>query len=72
MGQATSAYSSDFNGFRPNKNVAAQYAWLAPSAGTVYAPKPEEWRSFGTLAQLAPPPVRKRTASRSTSTSSSA
>ena len=49
---ATSAYSSDFNGFRPNKNVAAQYAWLAPSAGTVYAPKPEEWRSFGTLEQL--------------------
>jgi hypothetical protein len=49
---ATPAYSSDFNGFRPNSGVAAQYAWLAPSAGTLYAPKPEEWKSFGTLAQL--------------------
>jgi hypothetical protein len=49
---ATPAYSSDFNGFRPNAGVAAQYAWLAPSTGTVYAPKPEEWKSFGTLAQL--------------------
>ena len=27
---ATAAHSSDYNGFRPNRGVAAQYRWLAP------------------------------------------
>jgi hypothetical protein len=48
---ATGAYSSDYNGYRPNKGVAAQYAWLAPSAGqTMYEAKREDWKSFATLA----------------------
>ncbi len=50
---ATGAYSSDYNGYRPNKGVAAQYSWLAPVMGqTAYAPKPEEWKSFATLAEF--------------------
>ena len=50
---ATPAYSSDYNGFRPNKGVAAQYQWLAPPGGqTVYEPKPEAWKSFKTLADF--------------------
>jgi hypothetical protein len=50
---ATEAYSSDYNGYRPNKGVADQYRWLAPSAGrTMYEPKPEEWRTFSTLEEL--------------------
>ncbi len=32
---ATAAFSSDYNGYRPNAGVAAQYAWLAPAAGAV-------------------------------------
>jgi len=50
---ATGAYSSDYNGYRPNAGVAAQYAWLAPAAGqSVYEAKPEHWRNFRTLAEL--------------------
>jgi hypothetical protein len=50
---ATDAFSSDYNGFRPNKGVAAQYHWLAPRSGErVYEPGPEDWRSFPTLAEF--------------------
>lgn len=46
----TSAYSSDYNGFRPNKGVTEQYRWLAPRVGsTNYEPAPDDWRSFETL-----------------------
>ena len=50
---ATEAYSSDYNGYRPNKGVADQYRWLAPAAGrTMYEPKPEDWRAFSTLEEF--------------------
>lgn len=50
---ATSSYSSDYNGFRPNRNVKAQYSWLAPAPGKdIYEPKDADWRSFATLAEL--------------------
>ena len=47
---AGSDYSSDYNGFRPNKGVIEQYRWLAPQSGeTIYEPRPEDWRTFSTL-----------------------
>ena len=50
---ATEAYSSDYNGFRPNRGVEAQYKWLAPAPGQrLYEPKPGDWKSFRTLADL--------------------
>lgn len=50
---ATDAYSSDYNGFRPNKGVAAQYQWLGPQRGQrIYEPKPADWKKFATLAEL--------------------
>ena len=50
---ATEHYSSDYNGFRPNPGVQAQYHWLAPAAGkTAYDAKEADWRSFATLAEL--------------------
>lgn len=50
---ATGVYSSDYNGYRPNKGVTAQYSWLAPAAGkTLYAATPADWKSFGTLAEF--------------------
>ncbi|WP_321477959.1 right-handed parallel beta-helix repeat-containing protein [uncultured Paludibaculum sp.] len=50
---ATDAYSSDYDGFRPNRGVAAQYAWLGPAAGQkLYEPKPTDWKTFGTLAEF--------------------
>ncbi|MBI4892099.1 MAG: hypothetical protein HY821_15845 [Acidobacteria bacterium] len=50
---ATSAFSSDYNGYRPNKGVAAQYRWLAPKPGaTAYTPAKEDWQTFRTLSEL--------------------
>ncbi len=50
---ATEAYSSDYNGFRPNKNVADQFSWLAPQPGkTTYEPTADDWRHFATLADF--------------------
>ena len=50
---ATSNYSSDYNGFRPNRGVAKQYAFFAPEAGkTAQGAQTAGWRSFATLADL--------------------
>jgi hypothetical protein len=50
---ATDSFSSDYNGFRPNKGVTEQYTWLAPKTGQVlYEPKPEDWKRFATLADF--------------------
>ena len=50
---AGSDYSSDYNGFRPNKDVVEQYRWLAPRSGeTIYEPRPEDWRAFSTLDEF--------------------
>jgi hypothetical protein len=50
---ATDTYSSDYNGYRPNAGVAAQYSWLGPGSGERrYEPQKEHWRSFATLAEF--------------------
>jgi hypothetical protein len=51
---ATGTYSSDHNGFRPNKGIPNQYSWLAPTeAGqTLYYNKPENWKTFKTLSEF--------------------
>jgi hypothetical protein len=50
---ATRQFSSDYNGYRPNRSVAAQYLWLAPAlGGTVYEPREEEWQAFPDLAAM--------------------
>jgi hypothetical protein len=50
---ATSAFSSDYNGYRPNKGVAAQYGWLAPEPGKdAYMPQRNQQKTFATLAEF--------------------
>jgi len=50
---ATGNFSSDYNGFRPNPGVSKAYNWLAPAPGKIaHGAKPEDWKSFGTLAEL--------------------
>ncbi len=49
------AYSTyDYNGYRPNRGVAAQYAWFAPASPLAreYAPGAADWRTFSSLAEL--------------------
>lgn len=50
---ATDAFSSDYNGFRPNKGVAEQYTWLGPKAGQrFYEPEPGDWKTFANLTDF--------------------
>lgn len=50
---ATEAYSSDYNGFRPNPGVAAQYRWLAPKNGRLmYEPQEGDRTNYRTLEEL--------------------
>ncbi|MFL6450871.1 MAG: hypothetical protein ACJ746_24800 [Bryobacteraceae bacterium] len=50
---ATANYSSDYNGYRPNRGVTLQYKWLAPENGkTDYEPKHTDWRIFPTLSDF--------------------
>ena len=49
---ATDAFSSDYNGFRPNKGVSEQYSWLGPNRARLYEPTPEDWKTFRTLADF--------------------
>ncbi len=50
---ATDAFSSDYNGFRPNKGVAQQYTWLGPGVGQrLYEPQSGDWKTFSSLADF--------------------
>jgi len=50
---ATDVFSTDYNGYRPNKGAAAQYTWLGPKPGQrLYEPKPADWQTFRTLADF--------------------
>lgn len=50
---ATDAFSSDYNGFRPNQGVTEQYAWLGPRPGQrLYEPAAADWKTFATLADF--------------------
>ncbi|MCC6858849.1 MAG: hypothetical protein IT158_09815 [Bryobacterales bacterium] len=50
---ATDAFSTDYNGFRPNRGVSRQYSWLGPKPGQrLYEPRREDWQSFASLAEF--------------------
>jgi hypothetical protein len=52
LANSVSTNTSDYNGYRPNKGVAAQYSWFAPPPGQrVYEPKTTDWKTFATLAE---------------------
>jgi hypothetical protein len=53
LAHATDEFSSDYNGYRPNKGVSGQYRLLLPAKGQrLYEPRAEEWRTFATLAAM--------------------
>ena len=50
LANATEVYSSDYNGYRPNRGVQQQYVFLGPKKGQrLYEPTPEDWQTFPTL-----------------------
>jgi hypothetical protein len=49
----TPNYSSDYNGFRPNRNGKPQYTWFAPAPGQqAQVPSDSDWQRFATLAEF--------------------
>ncbi len=53
LANATDAYSTDYNGYRPNRGVKDQYAFLGPAKGQrLYEPKKEDWQTFETLVDF--------------------
>ena len=53
LANATDDYSTDYNGYRPNKGVKDQYAFLGPKKGQrLYEPNKEDWQRFETLADF--------------------
>jgi hypothetical protein len=51
LANATDVYSTDYNGYRPNKDVSSQYRFLGPKKGQrLYEPRKEDWQEFPTLA----------------------
>ena len=68
---ATGDYSSDYNGFRPNRNVRRQYNWLAPAPGkTAYEPTDSDGGALPRSPSFRKRPARRPTASKSITTSS--
>lgn len=54
LASATPYSTFDYNGYRPNPNVEAQYTWLnaKPGGGRNYEPQRDDWKSYRTLAEL--------------------
>jgi len=50
---ATDTYSTDYNGYRPNKGVQQQYHWLGPKKGQkLYEPGKDDWKTYATLDEM--------------------
>ncbi len=65
---ATDAFSSDYDGFRPNIGVTEQYTWLAPEPGSdCMSPSPTIGRASQHWLISARQRCRRRTASKLTS-----
>ena len=53
LANATDAYSSDYNGYRPNQGVTSQFGFLGPKRGQrLYEPADSDWQSFPQLSAL--------------------
>ena len=50
LANATDNYSTDYNGYRPNRDVPEQFQFLAPKTGErLYEPSAEDWQVFSNL-----------------------
>ena len=53
LANATDEFSTDYNGYRPNKDVKVQYSFLGPRKGQrLYEPATDDWQTFATLSEL--------------------
>jgi hypothetical protein len=53
LANATENHSSDYNGYRPNRETQEQYAYLRPQPGQrLYEPAAEDWQIFASLSEF--------------------
>jgi hypothetical protein len=53
LANATDEFSTDYNGYRPNRGVKDQYAFLGPKKGQrLYEPTIDNWQIFERLSNL--------------------
>jgi hypothetical protein len=53
LANATDDYSTDYNGYRPNRGVKDQYAFLGPTKGQrLYEPAIDNWQTFERLSNF--------------------
>lgn len=53
LGNASAANTSDYNGYRPNRDVPEQYRiFLPPSGPSIYQAGADDWKTFRTLSDL--------------------
>jgi hypothetical protein len=53
LANATDDFSTDYNGYRPNKGVKDQYTFLGPKKGQrLYEPAIDNWQTFATLSDF--------------------
>jgi len=53
LANSTPWNTTDYNGYRPNRDVQEQYRYFQPGTGpNVYETKKEDWRAFATLKEF--------------------
>jgi len=53
LANSTAHNTTDYNGYRPNRDVQEQYRYFKPKSGpNVYEPKKEDWQFFSTLEEF--------------------
>lgn len=53
LANSTAHNTTDYNGYRPNKDVKEQYRYFKPKSGAnVYEPPRDAWQSFATLKEF--------------------
>jgi len=53
LANSTSSNTTDYNGYRPNRNVPEQYRYFKPKSGpNVYELKKDDWQIFATLKEF--------------------
>ncbi len=53
LANATETYSTDFNGYRPNRQATEQFRFLGPKKGErIYEPQPSDWKAFASLSEF--------------------
>lgn len=53
LANSAAVNTTDYNGYRPNRDVKEQYRYMKPASGpNIYEPRPGDWKVFSTLKEF--------------------